>query len=162
MFLFTRQTRETPAPPQGKTRESSAQKGPSPHMLPSTSENFAPLRSSPFSSKFCTPCSPAELKEDQSIAITIRKQLKLLTIHERLGHVSFSVLKLMARANIIPHELASVDPPVCTGCAYGKARHKPWRCKRIRNLKSLRQAAKPGVVGSIEQLTSPPPGHVST
>ena len=57
--------------------------------------------------------------EDPSIVLTRRKQARLATIHEQLGHLSFLRLKLLARAGIIPKELSNVDPPTCPGCAYG-------------------------------------------
>ena len=51
------------------------------------------------------------------------------TLRERHGHLSFSRLKLMAQAGLIPRELAHVPPPKCPGCAYGKAHRNPilWR-----------------------------------
>ena len=68
----------------------------------------------------------------------------------------------MARAGLIPRDLATVDPPTCPGCAYGKAHKKPWRSKGIRNRKSIRKATAPGDVVSVDQLVSPTPGFVPT
>lgn len=63
--------------------------------------------------------------EDPSIAATKRNQHRLFVYHERFGHIGFARLKLLARAGLIPRELANVDAPVCPGCAYGKAHRKP-------------------------------------
>ena len=90
------------------------------------------------------------------------KQHRLAVLHERLGHLSFSRLKLMARAGLIPRDLASVDPPTCPGCAYGKAHRKPWRTKGPSNHGRLRTATAPGQVISVDQLVSPTPGFVPT
>ena len=98
--------------------------------------------------------------EDPNIALLRRKQLRLLTIHEKLGHLSFSVLKLLAKVGIIPKDLADVDPPLCPGCAYGKAHRKPWRYKGKKNRRKLREAKAPGEVISIDQLVSPTPGFI--
>ena len=67
--------------------------------------------------------------DDPSRIILHRKQSRLATIHERLGHLSFGKLRLLARARLIPGDLADVPPPQCPGCAYGKAHRKPIRHK---------------------------------
>ena len=89
-----------------------------------------------------------------------KKQFLLLTIHERLGHVSFSILKLMARCRLIPRDLADVDPPCCPGCTYGKAHKKPTRYKRWRNNRKIKPSTSPGGCVSVDQLVSPTPGFV--
>ena len=89
-----------------------------------------------------------------------RKQALLAAIHERLGHLLYPRLRLMARAGLIPKELAAVEPLKCPGCAYGKAHRKPVRHKGQR--KRLRQATRPGEVVSMDQLESPTSGFVPT
>jgi hypothetical protein len=59
--------------------------------------------------------------DDPVIALNRRKQQRLATYHEQLGHVSFSRLQLIAKTGLIPKDLANIKPPVCPGCAYGKA-----------------------------------------
>ena len=66
----------------------------------------------------------------------------------------------MAKCGLIPKDLATVDPPVCPGCAYGKAYRKQWRYKGFCNQKHIRQATAPGDVVSIDQLVSPTEGFV--
>ena len=118
------------------------------------------LKSIPLQTDFKVLESPEALYEDPSIAVTRRKQSRLMTIHEKLGHYSFSQLKLLAKAGIIPRDLANVDAPACAGCAYGKQQRRPWRQKGSR--KTLRKAADPGGVVSIDQLVSPTKGFVPT
>ena len=89
-----------------------------------------------------------------------RTQMRLLTIHEHSGHLSFGVLKLMARANLISMDLANVDPPTYLGCAYGKAHRFPWRYKGARNHKHIKVTISPGNVVSVDQLISPTLGFV--
>ena len=45
---------------------------------------------------------------------------------ERLRHLSFSKLRLLAHMGIIPKDLTSVDPPICPGGAYGKVHQCQW------------------------------------
>lgn len=98
--------------------------------------------------------------EDPAMIILRRKQSRLATIHERLGHLSFGKLCLLARAKLIPGDLATVPPPTCPGCAYGKAHRKPIRHKGKRH--HLRGATKPGEVVSMDQISTPTAGFVPT
>lgn len=99
---------------------------------------------------------------DASVEIIQRKKARLATIHETLGHISFTKLKLLARCGLIPRDLANVEPPVCPGCAYGKAHRRAWAYKGIKNRKPIRQATTPGEVVSMDQLVSPTEGFVPT
>ena len=170
------QTKESTREPSAQTREASATLEPRHkigcynnlredlcHAIPHTDSDFIPTNDQPLSSDFDTALNPDLLKEDVSIACTRRKQLRLLTIHETLGNLSFSTLKLMARCGLISKDLQYVDLPTCPGCAYGKAHRIPWRrVKGIRNLRKIRQATDPGQVVSVDQLVSPTPGFVPT
>ena len=151
------QTREAPLsilhPSIANTRESRST------TIPATDADFAPIRNSPLSSEFCTNIGTS-VQEDATIAATCRKQLRLLTIHETLGHLGFATLQLLARCGIISKDLATIHPPTCPGCAYGKARKRQSRYKGIQNRKKIRQGASPGAVVSIDQLISPTPGFV--
>ena len=93
--------------------------------------------------------------EDATIVDTKRKQLRLFTIHEKLGHLNFTTLKLMARCAMVPTDLAHVDTPTCLGYAYDKAHHQQTCHKGMRNIKHLHQVHSLGVVVSIDQLVSP-------
>ena len=63
-----------------------------------------------FTNSLDTTQSKSVIGDDAAVELERKKQSRLLTIHERLGHISFSVLKLMARCGIVPRELTSVDP----------------------------------------------------
>jgi hypothetical protein len=133
-----------------------------PQQIPFTNEDFfKQVKDAPVETVFEIEAKPSEL-EDSNVAMFKRKQSRLATAHERLGHLSYARLKLMSRAGLIPKDLANVDPPTCPGCAYGKAYRQPWRHKGIQNHKKLRTATAPGQVVSVDQLVSPTPGFVPT
>ena len=124
---------------------------------------FGPEPVYPIESDFTLPpSSKRAIEEDPAIALVHRKQHKLAVLHECFGHLSFSILKLMARAGLISRELANVDSPTCPGCAYSKAHRNPWRQKGVRNHKSLKIATVPGQVVSVDQLVSPTLGFNPT
>ena len=169
MLPLKRKTRETSSPPpHHKTREpSSPPTSPShlqtrqtqPSTIPATDTDFAPIRASPLSSEFCTNVGTS-VQHDAEIIASRRKQLRLLTLHKTLGHLGYATIQLMARCGIVSRDLATVDPLICPGCAYGKARRRQSRYKGIQNKKQIRQGTSPGAVVSIDQLVSPTPGFV--
>jgi hypothetical protein len=124
-------------------------------------DDFEPNKSSPIGDEF-DPSKQQEYRADPALDNLKRKQQRLAAIHEKLGHLEFPCLKLLARAGLIPCELAHIDPPVCPGCAYGKAHRRPWRHKGSRNSKPIKPATFPGQVVSVDQLISPTEGFVPT
>ena len=119
---------------------------------------FAPEPVSPIESDFTLPhSSKSDIEEYPAVALVHRKQQNLDVLHECFGHLSFSIIKLMAQSGLISRELANADSPICTGCAYGKA-----HCKGVRNRKILNVATVPGQVVIVDQLVSPTPGFVPT
>ena len=100
-----------------------------PNIIPELDEDLATLKNSPFSSDFTTTAPPSNITEDASLAATAHKKVRLFTLYEQLGHLIYSILHNMARAGLIPKGLASNDPLIFPGCAYGKARRKNWRHK---------------------------------
>jgi hypothetical protein len=148
---------QTDASPPSLITESTGQTRETPS--PSSIEGSIP--SLPIDVDF--PNLPGDLPaEDPSVQSTRNKQRRLSVFHERYGHLSFPKLHLMARAGLIPKDLAGVEPPTCPGCAYGKAHRKPWRTKGTRNLRHIKPATHPGQVVSVDQLVSPTPGFVPT
>jgi hypothetical protein len=134
-----------------------------PNVIPFGDEDFESIPTTAVETDFESSIADVnQTLEDPSVAITRRKQSRLSTWHEKFGHLSFSILKLMAKAGHIPRELANVDPPTCPGCAYGKAHRKPWRRKGVRNRRKIRTATAPGQVVSVDQLVSPTAGFVPT
>ena len=83
----------------------------------------------------------------------------LMEFHERLGHLPFDQLHVLAAQGIIPKKLARCSTPKCPGCLYGKAHRRPWRTK-AQHRKPLFPAKFAGDVVSVDQLESPVPGFV--
>ena len=83
-------------------------------------------------------------------------------MHERLGYLSFSVLKLLARYRKIPRKLATLEPPCCPGYPYGKAHRKHTRYKGFKNRRQIKPVQFPGHCVSVDQLGFPTPGFVPT
>jgi hypothetical protein len=76
--------------------------------------------------------------------------------HLKLGHISFSRLKIMALKGDIPKRLASCRVPMCAACQYGKLTRKPWRTKEKPS--HSRPITAPGQSVSVDQLESVTPG----
>ena len=85
---------------------------------------------------------------------------ELLRWHYRLGHISFSKLKAMARLGIIPKRLANVEHIKCRACQFGKLTRKPWRNKGQQPRRIL-PATKPGQCISVDQMESSTIGFVA-
>lgn len=159
-------TRESPRePPPSEppdASEADISRASIPTSIPHDDSDFEPLSSVPVETSFSTPPVSVDYLKDAGIAATERKRHRLSVFHERFGHLSFSILRMLARAGIIPSELKDVDPPICPGCAYGKAHRKPWRGKGKKNRRRIKPATAPGQVVSVDQLVSPTPGFVPT
>jgi hypothetical protein len=129
--------------------------------IPFDQDDFEPITSTPIGVEFDL-TERDEYRADPALDNLKRKQQRLAAIHKKLGHLGFPRLKLLARAGLIPRELAHIDPPVCPGCAYGKAHCRPWRHKGSRNTRPIKPATFPGQVVSIDQLVSPTQGFIPT
>jgi hypothetical protein len=77
-------------------------------------------------------------------------QEELYRLHVRMGHLSFSKLKAMARRGDIPGRLQHTLSPLCAACQYGKATKKPWRTKK-KNWE-IKRATHPGECVSVDQV----------
>jgi hypothetical protein len=110
-----------------------------PDVIPFDETDFEQLKDKPIDSE-CTLDGADERHDDAATIIYKRKQQRVMTIHERLGHISFARFHNLAKAHLIPHELASVDFPTCPGCAYDNAHRLQKRYKGPKNLKKLRLA----------------------
>ena len=83
-----------------------------------------------------------------------------LRLHQRLGHMSFAKMKLMARKGIIKTEFKNTPIPVCAACTYAKMIRKPWRNKPSTSYER-EVTSNPGDVVSVDQLVSPTPGLIA-
>eukprot|EP00980_Cylindrotheca_fusiformis_P016832 scaffold5080_cov130-Cylindrotheca_fusiformis.AAC.1 len=154
-------TTEQPREPSDQPREPTSS---APTPIPFEDSDFDSAPSAAVPIDFELPTGSINTPEDPNIVIVQRKQHRLAVLHEKYGHLSFSVLQKMAKAGYIPSELANVDPPKCPGCAYGKAHRIPWRRKGAakKNRKTPKVATSPGQVVSVDQLVSPTAGFVPT
>jgi hypothetical protein len=150
------QTPDTPsAPPPRLT----------PTQTPSPAPNYAPLYTNfteeniaDFSQSPALPPPALIEQEEETIAATSPRG-ELLRWHYRLGHISFSKLKIMALLNIIPRTLALTRPPKCACCIYGKMTRVPWRTKSKDN-REIRKATAPGQCISVDQMESSTLGFI--
>jgi hypothetical protein len=157
----TRETSITDKPREPPREPPNSEPSREPDQVPYDDGDFSVDTAQPIEAAFEVPPT-SNVEEDPQVAIVRRKQHRLAVIHEKFGHLSFATLKLMARAGLIPKELATVDPPTCPGCAYGKAHRKPWRRKGVKNRRTIKVATRPGHVVSVDQLISPTPGFIPT
>lgn len=86
---------------------------------------------------------------------------EFLRLHQRMGHIPFQKMRLMAKQNVIPPKFAKSPIPVCASCTYAKLTKKAWRGKPERNYQTKAVANEPGDIISVDQLVSPTPGLVA-
>ena len=59
----------------------------------------------------------------------VKEQHDLLWYHNRFGHVSFQVLKSMAKSGVLPERLTRDRVPKCLACLRAKSKRRAWRTK---------------------------------
>ena len=99
--------------------------------------------------------------EDDRELVYDDPQAELLRWHHRLGHLSFTTIKAMALANLLPRKLANCQSPKCAGCLFGRATRRPWRTKATPNKIQAPVIAAPGDCISVDQLESTSPGLIA-
>ena len=66
--------------------------------------DFAPDPASPIESDFTLPPSgKSDIEENPAVALVHCKQHKLSVLHEIFGHLSFSIVKIMARKPLVQY-----------------------------------------------------------
>ena len=101
-----------------------------PYLIPYTGKYFDSIANAPQKTEaFAYMQQPINLEVDLSSVAIYGKQTRLDTIHEILGHIIFSNLKIFSRAGLVTRDLYNIDLPICTGCDYGKFHRCPWRHK---------------------------------
>ena len=85
---------------------------------------------------------------------------KLLHWHERLNHISFQRLRIMAKQGLIPHRLSTCRQPACAACMYGQATRRAWRTKPNLRLSRKQPRDLRGIV-SVDMMHSPVPGFIA-
>ena len=90
-------TREPITPlPISQSQEST--KEPTILTIPYEERDFEPLSATPITTNFTLHPATKPLEDDPQVAMIRRKQHRLAVSHERLSHLRFPVLKLLARA----------------------------------------------------------------
>ena len=84
---------------------------------------------------------------------------ELLRWHYKLGHAPFKLLQRIVMQGDLPRILASVIPPFCAACKYGKQTKHLWRTKGPQG--HICTTTQPGQVVSVDQLESTMPGFVA-
>ena len=120
-----------------------------------TDEESDEMRTDPLRTEFDLngPTNEPEAKVDidEEEHIPQKDSASLLWWHHRLGHLSPTKLRILAKMGIM-----------CTSCLYGKATRRPWRSK-TRNSSRWKQEplTKPGQCVSVDQLESTTPGLIA-
>ena len=95
------------------------------------------------------------LEEGEEVhLIASDNQVVLMRWHCRLGHLSFTKLKLLANNGEIPRHLAKVPPPKCAGCLYGAMTKVPWHGKESKSSHKVFVAMRPGECVSVDHMVS--------
>ena len=118
-------------------------------FTPITQVDFAPLQH----------IDPPNLIEQEEEPTKLNPSDELLRWHFKLGHAPFKLLQRMASQGDLPKRLATVIPPFCAACKYGKQTKRPWRTKGPQG--HIRTTTQPGQVVSVDQLESTTPGFVA-
>ena len=93
----------------------------------------------------------------------LHKSKNILHHHERMGHLSFKILQLMAKKGIFSKGFVGQNDPKCQACMMAKATRRRWRSKgssKDNNTDHFTKL-KPGQVISVAQLTTETPGYVA-
>ena len=136
-----------------------------PSLITYTGKYFESISNAPQNTEtFASPQQPINLEVDPSITAIHHKQKMLATIHERLGHLRFDKLKLLARALLNPRVLSDIFSPTCQGCAYVKYHCHIW-CPKTRKISIQYQNKPPNKSGKViidNQLVIPNTGLIPT
>ena len=127
-------------------------------LLPQREQSLLPQRGEPVLIEFGDDQDKTTEKEPQDIT---SKQAALRKCHCRLNHMPYARIQAMARHGLLPRYLATVDPPFCASCAYGKLTRKPWKTKGQHGTTTqLVPIRASGACVSVDQMESPTPGFV--
>ena len=83
-----------------------------------------------------------------------------MAIHQKLNHISFRIIKLMAANGHYPKWLIDCRVPKCSACLFGKSTSCPWWVKAQQN-GSRTLCTYPGQCVLVDQLESPAPGLIA-
>ena len=119
-----------------------------------------------ISAAYCRDCeniSAEELEQVLNPTSLSPLQEEMMSHHNRLHHLPFPKLILLAEKNEIPKRLAELkgQEPICVACIFGKAHKQPWRSKS-KDKKHIRNMTddEPGKRVSLDQIVSAQPGLI--
>lgn len=106
--------------------------------------------------------APPAVVEDEEDHIADSASASFLKWHHRLGHMSPTKMRIMARMGMLPSSFSDCPVPLCTSCLFGKATKRPWRTKTPSNKGDpSKTVTKPGDCVSVDQLESSTPGLIA-
>ena len=85
---------------------------------------------------------------------------ELLKYHQKMGHISFRKLQILASEGALPKHLAKCDIPICSSCMYAKMAKRPWRHKQTTEY-IPKKILDPGEKISVDQMVSPTAGFIA-
>ena len=118
--------------------------------LPTTTQvDFTPLQQK----------DKPNLIEEEEEPTKLNPSDELLRWHYKLGYTPFKLLQQMATNGDLPKCLATIIPPFCVACKYGKQTKCPWCTKGPQG--HICTTTQPGQVVSVDQLESTTPSFVA-
>jgi hypothetical protein len=98
-------------------------------------------------------------EEEEDLGFASREQ-EYIHWHNKLGRISHTRLRQLAKSGWLPKYLAKINPPpVCAACIHGKMTKTPWRVKG-EYTQTPRAVTRPGECVAVDQLESTTPGFV--
>ena len=85
---------------------------------------------------------------------------ELLRIHQKLNHLPFKTIQLMAASGYYSKRLVGCHVPRCSACLFGKSARRPWRTK-AQTIGTIKICTFPGQCISVDQLESSTPGLIA-
>ena len=85
---------------------------------------------------------------------------ELLRIHQKLNHLPFKTIQLMAANGYYEKRLVDCRVPQCSACLYGKSARRPWRTK-AQPTGASKLCTFSGQCISVNQLESLTPGLIA-
>ena len=107
-------------PPPAEPPPSTSPDKESPHLIPRSDDTKAQRVNFKPTSAEAIPARQADeplLESDEKL---------LMEYHERLGHLSFDQLRVLAAGGLVPKKLIRCRTPKFPRCLYGKAHRRPW------------------------------------
>ena len=98
--------------------------------------------------------------EEQQIT-TENTLAEFLSLYYKYGHLSFKLLRRMAKLVINSKKFETCDTPKYVACMYDKSICKPWRGRSRKIPHKPCQVTNHGQIVSVDQLASSSPGLVA-